>query len=286
MIKYHVYSYGENYMKQPNKNILKVIHNAGFFSNMTIRLQELFIYMKQHNCFPDDIDSSSQFQFFKSLSHEDVSKYYIKHNDIEIPCVIPDIAKHDCMSIQFDDYSKIDFENITPILNKWFDLGDMVKNKKEQLKEKYNLNEYIGVFYRGNDKRIEMELPTYDNFINKIKEIRAIEPNLPIYTLPDECSFLKELKNNFDNVIAFEETPCIDKPDSCMMFEMPINKRSEYGAIYNASVSLMSESKYLITHSGNGGLWAALYRGNSNNLYQIHNNKWYDELRNITKGIN
>lgn len=275
MIKYHVYSYGENYMKQSNKNILKVIHNAGFFSCMTIRLQELFMYMQNHNSYPDEIDSSSQFQFFKTIAHEDVSKYYIKHNYDNIPCVIPNIAKHDCMSIQFDDYRLIDFENVNPIINNWFNIGDMVAEKKIQLKEKYNLNNYIGVFYRGNDKRIEMELPTYDNFINKIKEIRAIEPNLPIYTLPDECSFLQVLKDNFDNVICFDETPCIDKSDSNMMFEMPINKRSEYGAVYNACVLLMAESKHLITHSGNGGLWSVLYRGNANNVYQIYKNKWY-----------
>lgn len=264
-------------MANDNKKILKVTHNAGFFSCMTIRLQDLFSFIKEHNAYPDEIDSFSQFAFFKSDAHIDISRYYIKHSDIEIPLILPEIAKHDCMSIQFDDYRKIDFENIKPILNKYFGLGDLVLNKKEQLKTKYGLSDYIGVFYRGNDKRIEMELPTYDNFINKIKQIRSLEPNLPIYTLPDECSFLKALKDNFDNVICFDETPCIDKPDSCMMFEMPINLRSDYGAIYNASVSLMAESKHLITHSGNGGLWAALYRGNANNLYQIHKNKWYDE---------
>jgi len=59
------------------------------------------------------------------------------------------------------------------------------------------------------------------------------------------------------------------------MFEMPINKRSDYGAIYNASVSLMAESKHLVTHSGNGGLWALLYRNNTNNVHQIYKNKWY-----------
>jgi len=272
--KYYIYN---NIMANDNKKILKVIHNAGYFSNMTIRLQDLFSFMKEHNCYPDLIDSSSQFQFFKSEAHIDVSKLYIKENDLEIPFLIPEIAKHDCMSIQFDDYSKIDFENIKPILDKYFSLGDLVIQKKAQLKNKYNLTNYIGVFYRGNDKRIEMELPTYDNFINKVKEIRALEPDLPIFTLPDECSFLSVLKDNFDNVIAFDETPCIDKPDSCMMFEMPINKRSEYGAIYNASVSLMSESKHLITHSANGGLWAVLYRNNTNNVHQIYKNKWYDE---------
>ncbi len=270
--KYYIYN---NIMANDSKKILKVIHNAGFFSCMTIRLQDIFSFMREHNSYPDLIDSSSQFQFFKSEAHIDISKYYIKENDIEIPFIIPNIAKHDCMSIQFDDYRKIDFENVKPIIDKYFSLGDLVIEKKEQLKSKYNLTDYIGVFYRGNDKRIEMELASYDSFINKIKQIRALEPDLPIYTLPDECSFLAALKDNFDNVIAFDETPCIDKHDSNMMFEMPIDKRSEYGAIYNACVSLMAESKHLITHSGNGGLWSVLYRNNANNVHQIYKNKWY-----------
>ena len=72
-----------------------------------------------------------------------------------------------------------------------------------------------------------------------------------------------------------EETPCIDMPKGNLIFDMPMGNRVEYGAIYNAAVYLLSQGEHLITHSGNGGVWATLYRGHSNKVHQIYKDKIY-----------
>ena len=59
-----------------------------------------------------------------------------------------------------------------------------------------------------------------------------------------------------------------------MVFETPQAERAEYGAKFFAAVFCLSKCKHLITHSGNGSFWAVLYRGNTENVYQILNNKW------------
>jgi hypothetical protein len=148
----------------------------------------------------------------------------------------------------------------------------------QYFKTKYKLDKYIGVFYRGNDKRLETLTPSYDVFINKTKEIRALHPELPILLMPDECAFKWEFKKHFDNVICFDEMPCIDNPNSSVSFEIPLKDRPHYGAMYNAAISLLAESEHLITHSGNGGLWACFYRGNADNVHQCFNNNFYERL--------
>lgn len=251
--------------------VLKVNHSAGYFSNMTIRLYELLDFMRANGFYPQ-IDSTEQFGFYKK-GNEDLSKVYIKEVDDIIPFEIPKLDK-DFMAFQFDDYKDLDFEGLKPIVHKYFSLGNLVQEKKAEIKNKYGLDKYISVFYRGNDKQVETMNPPYDLFIKKAKELEYL--NLPYLVLPDECKFLKEFRKHIKNVIVLDETPCIDMPIGNLIFDMPLAKRPMYGAIYNAVVSLLSEGKYLITHSGNGGVWCCLYRGNANNVIQIYKDKVYE----------
>ena len=252
---------------------LIVNHSAGYFSNMTIRLYELLSFMRTYNCYPDYIDSSNQFGFYKSNFNENLSEVYIKKIDDEIPFVIPELDK-DFMAFQFDDYKTLDFEGLKNIVYKYFSLGELIVNTKTELKNKYQLDKYISVFYRGNDKSIETVNPPYELFIKKAKELEYL--GLPFLVLPDECAFLTAFKKEIKNVITLDETPCADLPDSNLIFKLSKDKRPQYGAVYNAVISMLSEGEHLITHSGNGGVWACLYRGNANNVHQIYKDKIYE----------
>jgi len=252
---------------------LIVNHSAGYFSNMTIRLYELLSFMRTHGYYPTNIDSSNQFGFYKSNENENLSDAYIKTIDTDTPFLIPKLDK-DFMAFQFENYKDLDFEGLKNIVYKYFSLGELVELIKSELKSKYQLDKYIGVFYRGNDKSVETINPSYKLFIEKAKELEYL--NLPFVVLPDECSFLKSFKKEIKNVITFDEIPCADLPDSNYIFHLAMDKRPKFGANYNAIVSLLSESEHLITHSGNGGVWACLYRGNANNVHQIYQNKIYE----------
>lgn len=248
-----------------------VKHSAGYFSNMTIRLYELLDFMRTHGRYPDFIDSSEQFGFYKKDQTQDISKLYIKEVSKEIDFNIPKLDV-DFMAFQFGDYRNIDFAGLKPIIDKYFSLGELVEQKVSELKTKYKLDKYISVFYRGNDKQIEIDNPSYELFIQKAKEVQG---DLPILILPDECKFYKAFTKELSNVILMEETPCIDMPKGNLIFDMPMGNRVEYGAIYNAAVYLLSQGEHLITHSGNGGVWATLYRGHSNKVHQIYKDKIY-----------
>ena len=248
-----------------------VKHSAGYFSNMTIRLYELLDFMRTHGRYPDYIDSSEQFGFYKNDQSQDISKLYIKEVTEEIEFNIPKLDI-DFMAFQFNDYRNLDFAGLNPIIKKYFSLGYLVEWKLNELKHKYKLDKYISVFYRGNDKQLEVDNPSYDLFIQKAKEVQG---DLPILILPDECKFYKAFTKELNNVILMDETPCADLPNSNLIFDLPLSQRVEYGAIYNAAVYLLSQGEHLITHSGNGGVWATLYRGHSNNVHQIYKDKIY-----------
>ena len=63
---------------------LTITHNAGFFSCCTIRLIEIVNFFNNNKNLPTIVDSSRQFDFYKSKP-EDLSKFYFteKENNIE-----------------------------------------------------------------------------------------------------------------------------------------------------------------------------------------------------------
>jgi len=274
--KVTVINWGSTAPKYERLNILKTIHNAGFFSCATIRLMDIVTYYKKHTYLPDQVDSSEQFLHYKSYPGENLIPYFYapeKKNGM----IWPVSFKYDCMSIQFKPYYSIDWQGVLPFVHRYFSPSDIVTNQLNNYETKYNLDysNLCGVFFRGNDKAREMKVAGYDVFIDKARDIKENNPDVKFLVQPDEKEFLKAFTKEFPDSIYFEETPCLKKQDSCMFMEVPICQRPDYGAKFFAAVLALSKCKYSITHSGNGALWMALYRGNAKNLYQWHNHTWY-----------
>jgi hypothetical protein len=281
MIKYTIINSALNNsnMPQESKTVLKTIHNAGFFSNCTIRLMDIVAYVYENGHLPDEVDSWEQFVHYKSYPGQNLIPYYFDENQEKTLKISPKPFKleYDCMSIQFGDYKNLPFDKVYEIIEKYFTPSISVDLIRNTMREKYKLNhnEYCAVFYRGNDKYREMELSPYQLYIDKAKEVKAKNPKIKFLVQPDEREFLEVFMAEFPDSIYFEETPMLSKMDSAMFFELPQHERAVYGAKFFAAVLLLSECKEVITHSGNGALWLALYRGNAKGIHQIFNNQWY-----------
>lgn len=270
--------------KPMSKMILKTIHNAGFFSNCTIRLLDIINYFNQEKALPDEVESSEQFMHYKSYPGENLIPYYFDRNnelnqDLKITYSIPINTPYldDCMAFQFHPYKNINLESVIPFINKYFTPSQDVLGRCNAYKEKYGLdyNNLCAVFYRGNDKVTEMKVASYDYFIDKAKEVKSKYPTMKFLVQPDEREFLDAFIQVFPNdTIYFTETPMLNKQNSAMFFELPKNERPEYGAKFFAALLCLSKCHTVITHSGNCGLWLSLYRGNTNNLHQIFNDEW------------
>jgi len=278
--KYTIVNRGTQYLPKNEKinyvNILKVIHSAGFFSCSSIGLLDIMVYFNQNKGLPDIVDRYEQYSHYKSYAQENLIPFYFDEKSLNIFYDHEMVMTHAKEEPQFSDYKLIDFIDTKPFIEKFFQPSDHVKKIVESYKEKYQIDfeNTCAVFYRGNDKNRETTIAPYLEFINKAKEILEKNPQIKFLIQPDETEFLEEFQKHFSNVFLFEETPHLRKMDSCMVFETPQAERAEYGAKFFAAVLCLSKCKHLITHSGNGSFWAVLYRGNTQNVYQILNNKW------------
>ena len=279
-IKYTIINSAVNYVnpKPMNKEVLVIIHNAGHFSNCTIGLQDIMGYYNKNKRLPDEIDRSAQWINYKGVPSDrpDLVYFDIKDEPVMLPPVIDTPYVYDCMAFQFQPYRNIKFEQVLPLVNKYYSPSKKVLDILSMYENKYNLdyNNLCAVFYRGNDKVTEMNVSPYDYFINKAREVKAANPNIKFLVQPDETEFLNAFLSAFPDSIHFTETPHLSKMMSAVFFETKLADRMEYGAKFLAATLTLSKCNTLITHSGNCGLWATLYRGSANNVHQIFNNEW------------
>ena len=85
----------------------------------------------------------------------------------------------------------------------------------------------------------------------------------------EEMEFLNECKLNLENVFNIEECQIYPMDRQETIFDkLSPNLKRDHIINYFSSLIIGSKCKYAITHTGNGGFWLSLYRGNANNLYQ------------------
>jgi hypothetical protein len=257
---------------------LVITHNGGFFSCCTIRLIEIVNFFNKNKKLPTIVDSSRQFEFYKSKP-EDLSKFYFieKENNIDYNFEIKLSKTND--EEQFSDYKLLNIDNINPFVEKYFNLSNEVNSMILEMEQKYNIDyeNTITVFYRGNDKVKETNIGSYDEFLNKTLEYSNSNPEKKIIIQTDDQSFLIYCKDRIDNnkIIVFDEIPSINSNSSIAVHHIiRLEDKKMFAAYFLAITKIVSKSNILITHSGNCGMWAVLFRGNTNNVHQYLKSSW------------
>jgi len=271
-------SYGEKPSKHSEVDII-CTHNAGLFSCFTIRLIFLMIYFNTKKDLAK-IDSSKQFTFFKNTATRDLSLELF--SEFQRPG-FGGIRKRDFIptfedgEISFTDYSKLNFNDIELFKQLYFTPSKMIQSKVLQIEQKYQLDypNLCAVFFRGNDKKRETAEIPYEAYISKANEVLAENPDIKFLLLPDETEFKIAFMEAFpNNTILMEETRHMRKKDSAIMYELPAADKPEHAFQFFSEVLIASKCNFVISHSGNGSLFCAIYRGNTNNFYQYLNGKW------------
>lgn len=251
--------------------ILKITHNAGFFSCCTIRLIEIMKFYNAHGCLPDVVDSTEQFAFFKKDETEDITGQFFQETNEEIAK-----GHHEATycpgEISFGDYSQLIYQNITPFINRYFTPSEKVKQIIQGYEQDYQIDfsNTCAVFYRGNDKQRECDITPYQQFIDKAKLYVKINPHIKFLVQPDETEFLEAFTSAFPGrCFWFKETPHMRRKNSAIFYELPAEKKTDHGCYFLAAVITMAKCNKLLTHSGNGGMWAVLYRGSFDGVTQF-----------------
>lgn len=259
--------------------MLKIEHNAGFFSNCSVRLDLIIKYFNYHKRLPDIVDCSVQFEWYKKNQSDDiVNHYFDDYNNNEIILYNKDIATdHD---FQFEDYKTINYDELKPFIIKYFTPSNEIKSIINNLEKKYNITNYndiISVFYRGNDKCTETAICSHENMMSQVEELIKNNPNKKILVQSDEEEFIIKMINKYpDKVFYFkDEIRTIKHNKGTTVDKVYRESNYEFSKYFLAIINIMSKSNYIICNSTNCSIWIMYYRGNANNTKQFLNSKWY-----------
>ena len=257
---------------------LFINHKSGLFSGINIRFLKICSYYNNIGRLPDIVDSSSSFNHYHSKRN--VSLEIFKINSYKDKPLLRSKIKltSDNKDLQFSNYKKLNFDHINPILTHYFTPGYEIQQKIIEIETKYKIdyNNTICLFYRGNDKSRETNLPTYSDFNYKLKNIIESESQFLIQS--DETEFLNYFQKLYPKkcLIFEDEIRHISKSDTTVE-KLPLTSDKKLDFTYNfiAIVIIMSKCKKIILTSGNISQFIVMYRGNSNNIHQYLSPKEY-----------
>jgi len=253
--------------KRVNYKSLVVTHNAGFFSCCSVRLGEIINFINKTNEIPLHVDSSRQFEWYKTNKNRDITYEYFKHNSEEIEETQINFCYN---AYQFIDYSKIDYDSIRVLVKKFFSVSDEITNIISSMENKYNLDydNICVIFYRGNDKNTEINISGYDEYLNYANFVKSKNENVIFLLQSDETEFFEFMTSRLSQCIIFnDEIRHIRKCNSTVDIVF-WEKNDVFSKYYLAITVIMSKCKYIVCGSGNCSLWIMLYRGNSDNVCQ------------------
>lgn len=265
-------------------SVLKSFHpgtNAGFFSHCSCLLEQIiwFVYFKQH--LPDYIDSSVQFDLYKYDETINIMSDFFEcyHNESPSTLKYPYNKSYCIWVLQLSDYRNIDYEYISPYVEKYFSPSPVISRNIDMLLEKYNIDpeNTIGIHYRGTDKYKETPLGDYQTYLDKLNMILNTECNehMKVLVRTDQTQFLDYFKENVDNdklIIITDITT--SSTDVGIHFQKSIRDNYDHMMFLIPTFMILARCNHLITGSGNCGIWLALFRKSGYNLHQFLEDKW------------
>jgi hypothetical protein len=252
--------------------------DAGFFSCCSILLTNIVLYINEFSKLPESVDSSKSFNWYKNERDDrDITYEYFQHYD-NIKDITTNSPIDYLWNYQYKEYSKLEYNNIVPLVKKYFSPSNNILTILETMEKKYSLeyNNICVLFYRGNDKNRETKICGYEEYLHYANLVLEQNPNLIFLIQSDETEFIEFAKEKFPSkhLIFYDEIRHIPKCNNTVDVVMK-DKNFEFSKFYLAITIIMSKCKYIICGSGNCSIWIMLYRENGNNVYQNYEGKWY-----------
>ena len=250
---------------------------AGFFSCCSVLLEGLNMGLNM-GCRCIELDTSKTLDWYKKHeTYGDILTEYFKPHTPTIDFVISERIEFR-NEHQYIDYTKLRFDQLNPILQKYFSPNDTILNIIRDIETRYGITDYNNIctiFYRGNDKSTETKLCDYDEFVEKARLIESQHPGVRFLIQSDETEFLEKMSSELKNSFYLKDyirhiNRAVDTVDRRYK-----ESNNEYSKKYLAITLIMSKCRYVICPSGNCSLWIALFRKNANNFYQWYNDEWY-----------
>ena len=240
----------------------------GFFSCCSTRLESIILYFNLKKVLPEEVDSSDQFKWYKQMySTDDITYQYFEKQNSHII---------DYKEIQFTHryqyhlYNSLPLLDYIPFIKKYFYPSVEVQQLIKEIEEKYKIDYHntCVLFYRGNDKATEITLPSYESLLEVAKQIKEQNPNVRFLVQSDETEFLQkmlELPNSFYFKDEIRHIP----RQKATVDHIDINQNLRFSKLFLAITIIMAKSQYIVCNTGNCSMWICLYRGHTQNVFQI-----------------
>lgn len=259
--------------------MLKVAWGDGFFSCSTQTLVAILKYFNENKELPTELDTSSQYTWYKRPTDGDITFTYFKPYDTFNIEYTSDVnITYENREDQFSNYKHLQFKNLKPFITKYFSPSDIILSHIQEIEEKYYIKDYTNMcvlFYRGNDKVRETPICTYEEVIKKAYHVLSENLNVRFLIQSDETEFIERMLHEFPNRSFYlnDHIRHITKSNTTVdkIYESSNYMFSQY---YLAITLIMSKCKYVVCGSGNCSLWIVLFRGNAENTYQFLNDGW------------
>lgn len=244
----------------------------GFFSCCTVQLHGILNYMSLYNKYPNSLDTTQQFLWYKTSNqiNQDIRNQFFMDTvstDFTMPNI--DLVKDP----QFMDYTTIPYQEMNNVIKRFFTPSQEIEEIKDRILKKYqiNINNICVLFLRGNDKQCEIKIPQYDIYLECARDIYKQNPNIIFLVQSDENEFLYFMSKEFpkNHLILYEEIRSIPKNGSTTVDKVYRHLNPIMSKNFLAITYIMSQCKYVICNTGNCSLWIALFRGNADNLIQL-----------------
>jgi hypothetical protein len=251
-------------------------HGGGFFACCSIKLNNIVQFYNTYKIFPK-VDGFYYFTLYKQDDNVDITfDFFENYENVNIDFKCEDIIDINNGCFQFNSYKNVNYPVLVPFVEKYFtpSLKILEIYNNLILKYKINVNNSIGIYYRGTDKYQETILDSFDSYLHKLNELEHENKQIIIQT--DSRQFLNYMNDNCKNknIIVIDENSTSYNNIGCHIEK---TKKENYIDIHNlfATFLIISKCESIICSSGNCSIWIMFFRKNAENVYQNLNLNWY-----------
>lgn len=230
---------------------MKVSHQGGLTSCLTVIFHEASKYHATHGQWPATLDASGSFVTCKDNRQQDLSAILLAPAR---PYTGPFI--HFDHDHQFSWYHTLPLAELNTLSTRYCYPSVHVGNKGYNLRQ--SLGDRTAVIYRGNDKAKEIAPTPYEAMFEM-----AAEAGGPYVVQTDELEFYRAFKARFPASVGMPGMQMIPKNAN-----RSVTGGSAFAVDFIAALFAISQMPRIVCTTGNTSLWPFIWRGNASGTWQ------------------
>jgi hypothetical protein len=233
-------------------------------------------YYNKNKCLPKTIDISRSWSWYKPPHRQQETIFY----DFFKPADLSLQYDHDVPFSNDDQYMNMKLlphTSLAPFIQHFFTPTDAIRTLVKELETQYSIKDYANLcclFYRGNDKIQETTLPSYDVFLRRAKEYKALHPSTQFLVQSDETEFLERMLQEFPDSIVFYNHIRHIRKSNTSVDKLSMQDNYVFSRYFLAIVLIMSKCKHIMCISGNISMWISFFRGHAEGMDQFKDTNW------------